>query len=69
MNFLAVKGMLKIFYDWSYPVISIIILQVGQFFHQTENTMKIIIFCLQITIGVLTIYKIYKEIKKKRKEK
>ena len=60
--------MIRLLFGRTYPVISIVFLQAGKWFHQTESTLKTIIFVLQIIIGFLTIYKIYVDIKRKKKK-
>lgn len=50
-------------YNKVYPLLSIGIIQIGQFIEQLTNSITLFIFLIQLLIGVLTIMKLWKEIK------
>lgn len=64
--------MVRLLFDKSYPFISIVALQLGQFIERTQNIFIIIVITLQVIIGLLTIWKLHGDIKNnkfKRKNK
>jgi hypothetical protein len=46
-----------------YPFLSIGVIEVGQIIEHTNTIISIFIFLIQLLIGILTILKLYKEIK------
>lgn len=60
----------KFLYDRSYPFISIVAIQLGQFIDRSENFFIILVIILQVIIGLLTIWKLHGDIRNnKRKNK
>jgi hypothetical protein len=46
-----------------YPFLSISVIEIGTLFQNANNIVSVLIFLIQVLIGVLTIVKLYKEIK------
>lgn len=55
--------MINAIYQRFYPVLSIILLQIGVIIENTQQALNILIFLIQIIIAILTIIKLWKEIK------
>lgn len=60
--------MLRLLYDKTYPLISILAIQLGKFIENTENIFIIIVISLQIIIGILTVWKLHGDIRNNRKK-
>lgn len=58
----------KLFYDRVYPFISIGAIQLGKFIDRSENFFIILVILLQVIIGLLTICKLYGDIKNNKKK-
>ena len=62
--------MFKNFLNFIYPFVSLSIIEVGTWFNQiiefSNNILSFIIFLLQISIAILTIFKIYKDLNNKK---
>lgn len=52
-----------------YPLLSIGVIELGTFFQNANNIISLLIFSIQLLIGILTILKLYKEIKINRTTK
>jgi hypothetical protein len=58
---------MKWLFHKTYPIISILTINVTQAFDNADNIMHIFVFLIQILIGYFTIQKIYWDIKKSKR--
>lgn len=56
----------RLIYDKTYPFVSILAIQLGQFIERSENFFIILVISLQVIIGLLTVWKLHGDIKNNR---